>query len=835
MQSFVDKIKSFFNVRTKGMRLVLFNVMVVVAVLGGVFSIIMAIASLLPVQPVPIFIVAILIAVLPFYLANYKGRLGVASNFMVIVSCFFLFPGIFFSQGGIESGMSSWFALGILFIFLLLDGVNFVVMLSLDAIVIIGCYWLSYKYPQLVHGQMLRASFFLDVVQSIFVTTVAVGLIVKVQAWMQKQQDSIVEEKNKLLVEVTQKAKHAQREAEIANHSKSNFLANMSHEIRTPINTVLGMDEMILRETREDNTRSLAQDIRTSTESLLEIVNEILDFSRIESGKMELMADDYELCDVLHDTVTVFGLRAKEKGLYLHIHVDEKLPAMYRGDSLRLRQIINNIMSNAIKYTREGGINFSVTGHQEEDSEVLHFEIEDTGAGIREEDLHRLFEAFERIDEKTNRNIEGTGLGMAITANLLHMMDSNLQVRSVYGQGSTFYFDLKQRVKDWTPIGHFQIKDKKNADNSKEQHFTFLAPNVHVLLVDDNAMNRKVFCKLLKHTQIQIDEVDNGFTCLEMVKKRHYDIIFLDHMMPELDGVETFSYMQSMQENRCKDTPVIVLTANAIIGAKEQYMQIGFTDYLSKPIDSHRLENLIVEQLALHNIHVEPIELSGNNSEVYGEKNHEALQELPQVEGFDWEYGLLHFLNAQMLWESVEDFYNGCESAVAELDLLYQDISGPKGIDAYRIKVHALKSNLALIGAMQASALARILEYAARDGKEERLRHLHGVLMEEVEACRQNLSVHMQPLEKKPNMTDRAWILGMLSMLCADAENLDYDGIDQIMQMLEGYAYEETLQVRIDQLAASVRNLDLDTSIAICEQMKDILKRARLPLDMWGA
>lgn len=827
MQSFVDKIKSFFNVRTKGMRLVLFNVMVVVAVLGGVFSIIMAIASLLPVQPVPIFIVAILIAVLPFYLANYKGRLGVASNFMVIVSCFFLFPGIFFSQGGIESGMSSWFALGILFIFLLLDGVNFVVMLSLDAIVIIGCYWLSYKYPQLVHGQMLRASFFLDVVQSIFVTTVAVGLIVKVQAWMQKQQDSIVEEKNKLLVEVTQKAKHAQREAEIANHSKSNFLANMSHEIRTPINTVLGMDEMILRETREDNTRSLAQDIRTSTESLLEIVNEILDFSRIESGKMELMADDYELCDVLHDTVTVFGLRAKEKGLYLHIHVDEKLPAMYRGDSLRLRQIINNIMSNAIKYTREGGINFSVTGHQEEDSEVLHFEIEDTGVGIREEDLHRLFEAFERIDEKTNRNIEGTGLGMAITANLLHMMDSNLQVRSVYGQGSTFYFDLKQRVKDWTPIGHFQVKDKKNADNSKEQHFTFLAPNVHVLLVDDNAMNRKVFCKLLKHTQIQIDEVDNGFTCLEMVKKRHYDIIFLDHMMPELDGVETFSYMQSMQENRCKDTPVIVLTANAIIGAKEQYMQIGFTDYLSKPIDSHRLENLIVEQLALHNIHVEPIELSGNNSEVYGEKNHEALQELPQVEGFDWEYGLLHFLNAQMLWESVEDFYNGCESAVAELDLLYQDISGPKGIDAYRIKVHALKSNLALIGAMQASALARILEYAARDGKEERLRHLHGVLMEEVEACRQNLSVHMQPLEKKPNMTDRAWILGMLSMLCADAENLDYDGIDQIMQILEGYSYEETLQVRIDQLAASVRNLDLDTSIAICEQMKDILEKGK--------
>ena len=255
-------------------------------------------------------------------------------------------------------------------------------------------------------------------------------------------------------------------------------------------------------------------------------------------------------------------------------------------------------------------------------------------------------------------------------------------------------------------------------------------------------------------------------------------------------------------------------------------MQIDFTDYLSKPIDSHRLENLIVEQLALHNIHVEPIELTANNSEVYGEKNHEALQELPQVEGFDWEYGLLHFPSAQMLWESVEDFYNGCENAVAELDLLYQDISSPKGMDAYRIKVHALKSNLALIGAMQASALARISEYAARDGKEERLRHLHGVLMEEVEACRRNLSAHMQRADKKQEMTDQAWILGMLSMLRADAENLDYDGVDQIMQMLDAYAYEDKLQTVIGQLADSVRNLDLDTSISICDQMKDMLEKA---------
>lgn len=393
MKNFMDKIKDFFDIRKKGMRLVSFNVLVVIALLGCLFSVALALASFLPLQPVPILIAAILIASFPFYLANYRGKLVLASNVMVVAVCFILFPAVFFVRGGIESGMSSWFALGILFIFLLLAGVNFVLMLSLDAIVVAGCYWISYRFPQLVQGHMLRSSFFLDVVQGIFTTTLAVGMILKVQAWIQKQQGNVLEEKNKQLLEMTQKAKRAQRDAEVANHSKSNFLANMSHEIRTPINTVLGMNEMILRQTTEENTRSLAQDIRTSTESLLEIVNEILDFSRIESGKMQLMEDDYELRDVLHDTATAFDLRAKEKGLYLHLDIDEQLPSMYRGDSLRLRQIINNIMSNAIKYTREGGIRFSVSGYQEEDSEILHFEIEDTGVGIREEDMQRLFEA----------------------------------------------------------------------------------------------------------------------------------------------------------------------------------------------------------------------------------------------------------------------------------------------------------------------------------------------------------------------------------------------------------------------------------------------------------
>ena len=827
MKNFMDKIKDFFDIRKKGMRLVSFNVIVVIALLGCLFSVALALASFLPLQPVPILIAAILIASFPFYLANYRGKLVLASNVMVVAVCFILFPAVFFVRGGIES----WFALGILFIFLLLDGVNFVLMLSLDAIVVAGCYWISYRFPQLVQGHMLRSSFFLDVVQGIFTTTLAVGMILKVQAWIQKQQGNVLEEKNKQLLEMTQKAKRAQRDAEVANHSKSNFLANMSHEIRTPINTVLGMNEMILRQTTEENTRSLAQDIRTSTESLLEIVNEILDFSRIESGKMQLMEDDYELRDVLHDTATAFDLRAKEKGLYLHLDIDEQLPSMYRGDSLRLRQIINNIMSNAIKYTREGGIRFSVSGYQEEDSEILHFEIEDTGVGIHEEDMQRLFEAFERIDEKSNRNIEGTGLGMAITANLLDMMGTTLQVKSTFGEGTMFCFDLKQRVKDWTPMGIFEAQERKD-DSNQKQEFTFIAPDISILLVDDNAMNRKVFCKLLKHTQMQIDEADNGFTCLEMVKKKHYDLIFLDHMMPELDGVETFSYMQSMQENLCKDTPVIVLTANAIIGAKEQYLKIGFRDYLSKPIDPRLLENLIVEQLLLQNINVETVPIQKNHMELYEDKKPEEKQELPQIEGFDWAYGLLHFPNAQMLWESVEDFFRECENAKQQMNLLYEDIDTVQGLDKYRIHVHALKSNLALIGAMQASALAKILEYAARDGLRDRVRQFHGVCMDEVEQCYRNLMPHFHQDTKKEKMTDASWIQGILAMLRNSAEELHYDGVDQMMQMLDGYVYEDDLQGQMEQLYSAVRNLDLEKVVKLCDLMEDNVRKESGKLDM---
>lgn len=819
MKKCVDFIRSFYNVGVNGMRLVLFNVMVTIGVVGAVVSILLSGVAVFPMEQMPLLFVTIGVVLFPFYLANYKGKIGVASNFLVVFVDFCLFPILFFLQGGIESGMANWFAFGILFIFLLLEGTNFVIMLLLDAFVIFFCYMVAYYHPQVIRYQMHQDSFYVDVVQSIYITTLAIGLIFKVQNRIRKRQAQLMDEKTKELVEVSQKAKNAQKEAEIANQSKSNFLANMSHEIRTPINTVLGMNEMILRETEEENTRSLAEDIQVSAESLLGIVNEILDFSRIESGKMELIENVYALNSLLHDTMSAFMLRAREKGLYLNINVDENLPVVYYGDSLRIRQILNNIMSNAVKYTKQGGITFSVEGRQEGDSEILHIEIADTGIGMKQEDIHRLFEAFERIDERINRHIEGTGLGMAITSNLLHMMGSNLQVESTYGKGSVFYFDLKQRVMDWTPMGRFDMDERKNYREEQRKR-TFLAPEVQILLVDDNSMNRKVFCKLLAHTKVQIDEADSGYSCLELVKKKHYDLIFLDHMMPELDGVETFSYMQGMQENCCRDTPVVVLTANAIIGAKEQYLQIGFDDYLSKPIDAAKLEKVIIEQLSCHGTEVEVLEMTDQG---VSKGDCRKEEEFPELEGFDWSYGMLHFPTSEMLWESVEDLYKGSRQATAELDDLYRCIDEENGLDQYRIRVHAVKSNFALVGGMQASALARILEKAADEGKAVLVKRVHPLLMEEFGRCMDVLAPYME--KEKELMADAEWIRGILSMMKISAEDFDYDGIDQMAKVLDTYRYEGSIQPDVDLLQGYAVNMDTEGVLRICEELTNLLSK----------
>ena len=395
---------------------------------------------------------------------------------------------------------------------------------------------------------------------------------------------------------VTEDLEELAGEAHAASRAKSVFLSNMSHEIRTPINAVLGLNEMILRESTDRNIRDYAMDIQGAGNTLLALINDILDFSKIESGRMEIVPERYDLSSMIHDLAQMTRIRADKKELQFFVNVAEELPGELYGDEVRVKQVLTNILTNAVKYTPTGSVTLSVSGRREGEMEILRCEVADTGIGIREEDLPKLFDAFQRIEEKRNRRIEGTGLGMNITQDLLLAMGSHLEVESVYGKGSRFWFELEQKIMNDTPIGKFEERIRNIAEEYHYEH-SFEAPEARILVADDNELNLKVFCSLLKETKVKITPVTSGRDCLAVAARRKFHIIFLDHMMPGMDGLEILARLREMKDSPNADTPAYVLTANAVAGAKESYIEAGFRGFLSKPIDVNKLERMIADEL----------------------------------------------------------------------------------------------------------------------------------------------------------------------------------------------------------------------------------------------
>ncbi len=393
------------------------------------------------------------------------------------------------------------------------------------------------------------------------------------------------------------------KRADAANHAKAEFLAHMSHEIRTPINAILGMDEIILRESKDVEITDYASQIQNAGTSLLAIVNDILDFSKIESGKIEIIPLEYGTASLFHDLVILTKLRAEKKHLNLQTEISPDIPSKLFGDEVRIKQIIANFLSNAVKYTKEGTI--TITAHTqsgEGNSVMLVIKVSDTGIGIREEDIPKLFTSFERLDPRQNRHIEGTGLGMAISKQLITAMNGDITVESQYEKGSTFTAMIPQTIVDATPIGNLEQRFQKVQGNSKKYTPCFTARDAAILVVDDNPVNIAVVSGLLKKTEVSITSANSGEECLSLIKKQHYDIILMDHLMPSMDGVQTLEKMKLMPDNLCQTTPVIALTANAVSGAKEMYLSAGFTDYLPKPVDSVKLEAILMKYLPPHMI-----------------------------------------------------------------------------------------------------------------------------------------------------------------------------------------------------------------------------------------
>ncbi|MDD7404083.1 MAG: ATP-binding protein [Butyribacter sp.] len=523
----------------------------------------------------------------------------------------------------------------------------------------------------------------------------------------------------------------ARREAERANAAKSVFLANMSHEIRTPINAIMGMDELILRQKTNAEVQKYATDIHNAGNTLLAIVNDILDFSKIESGKMTLTNNNYKTAQLLQDVSSILQIRAKEKNLLSKVIVDQNIPCELLGDETKIKQVITNLLSNAVKYTDTGSVTLRASlVSMNEKTAAIEISVTDTGIGIKKSDINKLFDTFKRLDEKRNAKIQGTGLGLSITKQLLSLMGSEIKVVSEYNKGSTFSFVLKQPVINPAPIGN--INTLFHTQKSEiAQAPGFSAPDAKVLVVDDNTMNLVVFEGLLKPTKIQIDTATSGKQCLELIQKKHYDLIFLDHMMPNMDGLETFAHMQQM-EHMCKEVPIIVLTANAIHGAKEMYISRGFTDYLSKPVSSKKLESTIQKYLPKELLYPVTVEDEYETEDEATMTKNESSTETPsdnylELSEIDRQSGLSINGNMEDLYRKLLAMF--CDSGEEKIDEIcnaYQQEDWKN----YEIFVHALKSTSKSLGAHKLSEAAKALEFATKENNIDYIHTQHDHVME---------------------------------------------------------------------------------------------------------
>ena len=632
------------------------------------------------------------------------------------------------------------------------------------------------------------------------------------------------------------------KKANAANEAKSAFLSSMSHEIRTPINAVLGMDEMILRESEEENTLEYAENIRVAGNTLLGLVNDILDFSKIEAGKMELVEAEYETASTLHDLVTMISLRAENKGLALKTEIDKELPTLLYGDEVRLKQVITNILTNAVKYTEEGSVTLSVKAEKKDEEHIkLTVHVKDTGIGIKEEDIPKLFSAFERIEEERNRNIEGTGLGMNITNRLLSMMDSELSVSSVYGEGSDFYFTVVQKVLSWKPIGDMDQAWKTSVQSREKYQAGFTAPKAEILAVDDTAMNLTVLKGLLKPQKIKIDTASSGEECLEMITQKKYDIIFLDHRMPKMDGIETRERMDGLLGNKNQETPVIALTANAVSGANEEYLRAGFTDYLTKPINTNELEKMLRTYLpeekleeaeasaAADSSKEDNIPDAANASDSGGQNQSgythgENLQEvLSSVDGLDYYYANLHLPTDELLEMTVRDFYGVITLHADRLEEMFGRLPEKNAMEEYRIQVHGMKSSAATIGIIPLAGMAKVLEDAARDEDFCQIKNLHGAFIDLWRDYKNRfmgiLGLGEEKKEEKPKF-EKDILKGLLDIIQMSMEEFDIDKADETMEMIKGYSYPENMEKEIHILQAAISDVDSDAAIEIIEKIK---------------
>lgn len=608
-------------------------------------------------------------------------------------------------------------------------------------------------------------------------------------------------------------------QTEDANRAKTNFVSNMSHEIRTPMNSIVGITEILLRSRHSPKEQEYLLNIQSSGRVLLTIINDVLDYSKMEAGKMQLFDEPYDTCSLFHDLRISMENRIGHSGLELIYDIDQDIPCKLKGDMGRIRQVIINLVNNAIKYTEKGSVRFSVHVRQKNtDKVMLYYEVADTGIGIRKEDHKILFDAFQRVEMDRNRYVEGTGLGLTISQNLVNMMGGVIEVESEYGKGSRFFFTIEQTIIDPTPVSAVNYNGQKDNVTEKEAECLFIAPEAHILLVDDNELNLVVAKELLKPLRMQIDTAENGLQAVKMVRGSQYDLVLMDHMMPVMDGIEAAKAIRALPEDKYQKLPIIALTANAMVDARKEFLNAGMNGFVAKPIDFARICNQLKLWLPKDLVRDVPKEeakklLADDLSDC------EIQPEDPQM-GFSFEEGVNHCGSKAALMKTIRIFYRTIDSKANKIEQCLKEGL----ISDYVIEIHALKSSALLIGAVPLSEAAKELEDYGKQGKTEVLEEKTPDVLTLYRDLKNILRPYAEKEEDaKKEFSDGEWITA-LQQIHQCIEQFDLDGVDQIMEQLEEYQVPECIRESMDQLRVYVADVSLEEIMELTDTMTGLLR-----------
>ena len=609
--------------------------------------------------------------------------------------------------------------------------------------------------------------------------------------------------------------KRVRRQAEKASIAKSEFLANMSHEIRTPMNAIIGLNDIIMEECEDTEIYAHAKDVQSAAKNLLTIINDILDLSKVEAGKMELLNTDYYIKVMADEILGLMDMAASQQGLILKYECDATIPCRYNGDEGRIKQILLNIISNAIKFTKKGYVRVYITGRpgKNAEEEVLTFRVEDTGCGIKEEDLGKIFEDFRQVDSKRNRSVEGTGLGLAIVKHLVELMGGIIDVESTYGKGTVFTITIPQKIADPRPVSEMP----EIGEPERKATDIFTAPGLKVLIVDDNVINRKVARGFLKNYEFDMTEAESGPEAIDLVRDVRYDIIFMDHMMPNMDGIEAVEIIRRDCGENGTAPVIIALTANAMEGMREQFLERGFQDFIAKPLDRRELNQLLLRWVP----------------EKYRQEKEDEETPKPldpaafRIDGVDMEAAMQYYSGDEAGFVDLLELY--CMDGRRKTKLLQELVE--KDILRYQIEVHGLKSASANIGAMEVSAMARKQEEAAARGDKPFISEKFPMLLAEYETLLTNIEQFLK--QRRQEEDEKEKLPGLPAeeirrRTAAALEDLEHfrseecaEGVDEMLR----HELPDNVKARLTQIREQLKLYEDDYAEELLRELLSILEK----------